>query len=385
MSHAIEPKAAGMGLALLCRRDGRIDRIIRDSSDLSARVGSRLTDLLDRDSHAKADRFLETAWTQRAAFDWELVVREGEQLKPLSFLACRLADDRLVIAAGRPSAGEALWSEMLRMHNDQTNALRDATKRLTGGSADAATGRDEAGDTPESYEQLTRVNSDLVNMQRELSQKNALLSRMNRQLIAVQTELTRRDRQLEEVNGRLREQAQRDPLTGLMNRGVFDEEIARQTERAARTGAPLSLLLIDIDHFKQLNDREGHTRGDQVLRQVADRLERPVGPSQTLARYGGEEFALIAPDTDEAAALELAERLRLAVGDECIADLAVTVSVGAATGRGETAQRQALVDRADQALYHSKEHGRNRTTHARDMPADDEASSPSSPACRESI
>ncbi len=169
-----------------------------------------------------------------------------------------------------------------------------------------------------------------------------------------------------------------DGLTGLANRRYFDTSLAKEWRRATRAGDPLSLLLIDVDHFKRYNDRHGHVDGDACLRAVAQALSRSCGRAADLAaRYGGEEFAVLLPGTDEAAARQFAERLcqhvrelALPHGDSPVATH-VTVSVGIATswpqvlGRGGMkealdAAYAALVRAADEALYAAKAAGRNR-------------------------
>lgn len=162
---------------------------------------------------------------------------------------------------------------------------------------------------------------------------------------------------LEEV----RALADRDGLTGLANRRVFDATLARELARAARSGEPLSLLLVDIDHFKKLNDGHGHQTGDDVLRQVAGVLAAGSRSGDLPARYGGEEFVVVLPACPADEAAEVAERLRAAVA-AADTTVAVTVSVGVATCPTNASGASALVGAADEALYASKRDGRNRVT-----------------------
>lgn len=154
--------------------------------------------------------------------------------------------------------------------------------------------------------------------------------------------------------------ATRDGLTGIANRSVFDEELATELSRAMRSGEPLALLLLDIDHFKAINDEHGHPFADGVLRGVAQSLAEESRDFDTVARYGGEEFAVILPNSDEVAAYAAGERLRKAV-EAADLGVAVTVSVGAAVAR-TPASFDGLVERADAALYASKHAGRNQVT-----------------------
>jgi len=166
----------------------------------------------------------------------------------------------------------------------------------------------------------------------------------------------------------LQQQSMRDPLTGLFHRGVFESVIGAQVARASRSGQSVSLLMIDADRFKQVNDLFGHREGDEVLRAVAGALQAAVRAADFPCRFGGEEFALLLPDTEPQDALLLAERIRAAVTQECRArTLAgsvqpVTVSIGVASAPGEAATAESLIELADRRLYEAKRSGRDRTT-----------------------
>jgi diguanylate cyclase (GGDEF)-like protein len=154
-----------------------------------------------------------------------------------------------------------------------------------------------------------------------------------------------------------------DGLTGLFNRTMLDRELERELGRVQRYGTELSLLVADLDHFKQVNDRHGHLAGDECLRAVAATLKKSLRQVDLVCRYGGEEFAVIAPMTDDVGALKVAERLRSAIeGLPILAgerELRITISVGIASYRsGENARE--FFARADQALYAAKAAGRNR-------------------------
>jgi two-component system, cell cycle response regulator len=158
--------------------------------------------------------------------------------------------------------------------------------------------------------------------------------------------------------------ARRDPLTGLANRRAFEEDLAREAARAARSRAPLSAIIVDVDHFKRVNDTHGHPAGDAVLAAVAARVGAALRRGDLLARLGGEEFGILLPATELAAAAELAERVRARVAAEPVpvagAAIAVTVSAGcAALGAGE-ADGRGLLARADARLYDAKRGGRDR-------------------------
>ncbi len=171
-----------------------------------------------------------------------------------------------------------------------------------------------------------------------------------------------RTSELAEANDRLRDLAERDGLTGVANRRRFDETLSLAFERARLLGEALSLLLIDVDHFKRFNDTHGHLAGDQQLRRVATILAAHGGPGVLVARYGGEEFAVIAREHDAQAAPRLAEILRRAIETELSG---TTVSIGVSTLHlARHASTAALIDDADQALYRAKHDGRNRVAAA---------------------
>lgn len=161
--------------------------------------------------------------------------------------------------------------------------------------------------------------------------------------------------------------AEHDALTGIKNRRVFDEHLARLWQRAIEGGRTIAVLLIDVDHFKAYNDRYGHQAGDRALRRVAETLQTFAGrPLDVLARYGGEEFAVVLNDIESRQAGHIANRMRRAVGELAIEQRGgvsgrVTISVGVAAlaptaGRGP----RGAIQLADQALYQAKVRGRNR-------------------------
>jgi diguanylate cyclase (GGDEF)-like protein len=173
-------------------------------------------------------------------------------------------------------------------------------------------------------------------------------------------------------NARLHEQTVElsitDPLTGVPNRRHLFQQLDAEINRANRFGTQLSLLMVDIDHFKRLNDSAGHSAGDDVLREVCALMRQRVRRVDTLARYGGEEFVIVLPQVTRTEALEVAEKLRRSVADapiphrEVQPDKRVTISVGVANLPIDATEQARLVDCADAALYASKRGGRNRCT-----------------------
>mgnify|MGYP001407198051 CR=1 FL=1 len=164
----------------------------------------------------------------------------------------------------------------------------------------------------------------------------------------------------------LQKMALSDALTGLGNRATFDMSIKQEVARTQRSGTPVSLLMIDLDHFKRVNDSYGHQTGDIVLKNIAQAIHRSSRDSDICCRYGGEEFAIILPDTDSDNAQVLADRIHKQVARSArmlqLSELQITVSIGiSSTDLRGVAHPRRLIDEADRALYKAKESGRNRT------------------------
>jgi diguanylate cyclase (GGDEF)-like protein len=170
----------------------------------------------------------------------------------------------------------------------------------------------------------------------------------------------------------LRHQATHDALTGVWNRAAILDVLRRETARARRERDPLGVIMADLDRFKEINDAHGHPAGDAVLREAARRLAGAIRPYDSLGRYGGEEFLLVVPQCDAPCTARVAERLRIAVGQEPMSvpggRIIVTVSLGTASLEGHSAVHgEALIRAADQALYEAKAKGRNRVEAGRVM------------------
>jgi diguanylate cyclase (GGDEF)-like protein len=169
---------------------------------------------------------------------------------------------------------------------------------------------------------------------------------------------------LEQSNSRLTEIAHLDSLTGIPNRRSFDQCLVNEWKRAQRTRRPLSLLLIDLDHFKSINDTYGHQSGDECLRHTTRLLSATLNrPADLIARYGGEEFAILLAETDSSGALAVADRIRIAVADDAAMGVSylTTVSIGVSTWSAEgDASPDQLICAADRALYAAKNNGRDR-------------------------
>lgn len=186
-----------------------------------------------------------------------------------------------------------------------------------------------------------------------LKHEVTLKSRRERELVEVNRLLDRRGRSLEE-------RARKDPLTGAFNREGIEEAIKEGLLAFRRNGEPLSLIFLDVDRFKAVNDNHGHGVGDQILSGLSSAVQKNIRTSDGFARWGGEEFALVCPNTGRAEATNLAEKLRALVdGERFGTPVPITVSFGVATLKeGEGVEQ--LFYRADEALYLAKELGRNR-------------------------
>jgi diguanylate cyclase (GGDEF)-like protein len=170
--------------------------------------------------------------------------------------------------------------------------------------------------------------------------------------------------ELQQALTRISELATRDELTGQPNRRAILDQLATETARHARKNLPLAIALIDLDHFKRINDAHGHAGGDQVLRGFAHRVESELRGGDVMARWGGEEFLLMLPDTSIEAALQCLDRLRgqlhASPFDEVAPGLRLTFSAGVTgcLGHGDI---DSAIERADQAMYRAKDAGRDRT------------------------
>ena len=171
-------------------------------------------------------------------------------------------------------------------------------------------------------------------------------------------------RQSDEIVAKLEEYANRDCITGVTNRRSFEARLRDEFLRWQRDGGELSVLLFDLDQFKDINDRYGHAVGDAVLRVTAQRVASTVRVQDTLSRFGGDEFALLLPCTSLADATIAAERVRSTIGDVPVeahgVHVRVTVSVGGAAARPGLSAYEVLLKEADAALYSAKRKGRNR-------------------------
>lgn len=210
--------------------------------------------------------------------------------------------------------------------------------------------RTDITDVKKGEEALAEVN---IQLEQRVVERTDELARLNRHL---QEEIAKRDR----LEAELRRLASHDSLTGLFNRRRFDQEFDREMSRCRRNHSPMAMILLDIDHFKAINDRYGHQLGDEVLRQIADILSKRGRSTDVIARWGGEEFVFLAVGSGSKNAVTVAESLRQTIETTDFGDVGrVTCSAGVASfSAGDTLH--SLFARADRALYRAKENDRNR-------------------------
>jgi len=186
---------------------------------------------------------------------------------------------------------------------------------------------------------------------------------------AAEDKLRQQTEELQKLHSDLKELANRDSLTGLLNRRAFHELASQMLKSAHRKKESTAFFMIDLDHFKRVNDRYGHLEGDHVLKVVADTVIATARENDIVARHGGEEFVIAIQGVDEAESLVAAERLRTAIADITRTPCKITASIGIAAFTPESHKREAsqileeMIDHADRALYAAKKQGRNRVCH----------------------
>jgi diguanylate cyclase (GGDEF)-like protein len=335
-----------------------VTRIVHDALGLAERciTGTSFVEIVDLASAEKAAEFLRTVRKDGGAFDWQLCVFVDGQLTLLHAMGFSDGSQLWIILARTQGDAAHVLEEMSLIQNEQTGMLRAALKFAS--RAQQAT-RDES-----QFEELTRLYNDMGRMQRELAQRNAELETLRANLEIKQADLMA-------ANAKLDALATLDGLTGIANRRTFSAWLDAECARASRYQSPLSLIMLDVDHFKNLNDTFGHQAGDELLKLMGKILASTARNTDLVARYGGEEFAVILVNTDQSAAAIAAERLRSRIEAEAWPHRAVTASIGIGTFDAGTADAAALLNRADKALYFSKKNGRNRATSYLDIASKD--------------
>lgn len=347
-----------------------LDKLVKSEDVVFARV-------INRKGNTMAEAGTEKFGTSRASHFYENIVFDGELVGQVvlgfdnSRLIAQLEKQRsamvirevLIIVLIALGEFLALSYIIVRPLDVISRSLRE------GFSSDGVAVRPIPLATGDEFGQLAHqfndIRAQLVQANERLQSKvelaNSKLKDTNDQLMAQSEELRR-------MNEQLRRLSITDPLTGLYNRRQFEELMTTEILLSMRHGDTNSLLAIDIDHFKRINDTYGHRAGDEVLRRVAETLVEHVRRSDMVCRVGGEEFVVCLKRAPESAAIQVAEKLRKAVEARAFlvdnTAVPVTISVGIASIPGGGVQRaEELFEQADKALYHSKQTGRNRVTH----------------------
>lgn len=209
---------------------------------------------------------------------------------------------------------------------------------------------------------VPRTRDEIGLLTRSFNEMMRKLRRSQEEIEHDKLRLTEQNEELQRANEILAQLSITDGLTKLHNHRFFQDHLSREIKRVERTGEPLSILLMDLDDFKRLNDRHGHAAGDEVLMNIAGRLNENVRESDLLARYGGEEFVILAPNTDLHGAIALAEKIRMSIEsmpqivDDSMRPIRVTISCGVAQYEGD---RRRFFQSADRALYRAKGEGKN--------------------------
>ncbi len=282
-----------------------------------------------------------------ARLDWTVLVEEpfDQAFEPVLSVVTRIFVTDLVIVLLFSFLAYKITAAIVR----PIEALSDGARRISRGELDL--------EIPD-----TRGNDEIGLLTRTFNDMTRKLRKNQSEIEAAIHQLTVQKHELERANEQLSQLSITDGLTKLHNHRFFQDHLTREIKRVQRSGDPLSILLVDIDDFKRLNDRLGHAAGDELLTRIARIMDESMRASDLLARYGGEEFVVLAGNTDLSGAATLGEKVREAVAeksfllDETMRLEKVTVSVGVAQYKGD---RKAFFQAADRALYRAKAQGKN--------------------------
>lgn len=323
--------------ALLCNHEGVVIKTLHDESDLSKLSGKSFPVIVDKSDFQKALSFLVRLKNEGIAADWEFNISTDNR-SSLAYCSGLVTDDGLLIfGTNSRSDMKKYFEEMMKINNRQTNMIRRITKEnieLTSARSDAEINM---------YDEISRLNNELINLQRELVKKNKELERLYKQVENLS--LT-------------------DPLTEVYNRRGLYKIAAREIERTRRFGYRLSVIMLDIDHFKRINDTHGHSAGDRILHELITRCKVEVRGVDVIGRIGGEEFCILLPGTGLNDAIKIAERMRTIIYEKHFKadgnEIEVTVSLGVAEYTSGIDDLDKLFQAADKAMYRAKYEGRNR-------------------------
>jgi len=325
-------------IALICDERGIIQNVIQDGIGLAELIPSQpLGQIVDSSSRIKLLNFLVELRAKGVAFDWEINISKDGQVVPLSLIGV-IENESLIIVGARTSYDALnLCDEFMIINTEQSTALRTAIKSQIQNT------REQREEDIAFYDEFSRLNNELVTLQRDMAKKNA---------------------ELERLYAEVQRLAIIDDLTNLYNRRGFFEMGNREIERTKRFGYPLSAIMFDVDYYKKVNDTYGHTIGDHVLAEIAARCCRMLRKVDIFGRLGGDEFSVLMPETQLAGAINVAERLRYSVNQPMQIEntiVTVTISLGVVTLKDTNSNLKELLECADRALYQAKESERNLT------------------------
>lgn len=296
------------------------------------------------------------ARNERTNLGWTVITRQPLESAMLATHETRVRFLVLGVFAGILAVMQALW--LARRFTRPLRAIARAARNIETGNLEVEI---PAIRTSTEIQHLSHA---LRAMKGALVEREAALARANvdlEQRVRERTaELGRAQEKLQQTNEVLTMLVQRDPLTGIHNRRAADERLSLELERHRRKHKPLSVMMIDVDHFKSVNDTLGHQAGDEVLKRLAIRLSELCRETDFVARLGGEEFLVILPDTPPDGALLVAEKLRGGVAADTGFPKRVTISLGLTSPAEAWADETAILAAADEALYAAKLGGRNR-------------------------
>ncbi|WP_053006906.1 diguanylate cyclase [Chromobacterium subtsugae] len=303
------------------------------------------------------DYLYSEAWAQHAGVGWRVIVRQPRQqaLAALNQLRGALFCWGLAASVLLMAAVYRLATSFSRPLEELAEIAERVGRGEEGADWEIHGGAQELRQLSESMREMTTA---LLARKQQLADINASLEGA----VADRTnELREANRLLVAKATQLAKLARNDALTGLNNRMAANEQLQDEHLRYGRSGEPYAVLLLDIDHFKRVNDGYGHDAGDRVLAHLAQVIRQAARATDFVARYGGEEFLLLLPATDAEGAAVLAEKIRAVVEQSQAPDVGrITVSIGLAVAGRADEQPEAVVKRADQALYQAKAGGRNR-------------------------
>ncbi|MBN2046398.1 MAG: GGDEF domain-containing protein [Anaerolineaceae bacterium] len=332
------------GIALICGLQGVIQAVLLNEPCIGELAPNQsIEGIAAVGSRVKVLDFIREAQNNGMALYWTINVVCGESVEMIYLSAVRQDDVLMVVGSSERSQQIDLCHEFIQWDIPSGLVLRDALlmRRAEDDEQDQEDGF--------LYDQISRLNNELVNLQRDLAKKNAELVRLNEQI---------------------KNQAARDYLTGLYNRRGFAELAQQQIDQSKRYHRPLSVMLFDIDLFKQINDQYGHLAGDAVLMELAARCARQLRAPDVFSRFGGDEFSILLPETTLSEAVVVANRIRQSVIQPFKIDgtlLNVSISIGIAALIPAYESVESLLRAADQVLYRAKEAGRNRIEAASDV------------------